>query len=41
MPVAPRSRVGIVFVGAVVTVVGLVVNASVACPAGDVGGGAR
>ena len=36
---AQRSRVGIAIAGAVVTVVGLVVHASVAGPAGDVGGG--
>jgi len=38
-PVAPRSRFGVALAGVTVTVVGLVVNASVAGPAGDVGGG--
>jgi hypothetical protein len=39
-PVEHRSRPGIVIAGAAVVVAGLVVHASVAGPAGDVGGGA-
>ena len=39
-PGARRSRTAIVIAGAAVVVVGLVVHASVAGPAGDVGGGA-
>jgi hypothetical protein len=39
-PVVPRPRIGVAIAGAAVTVAGLVVNASVAGLAGDIGGGA-